>query len=69
MLFVKDFLSDQQVYRSPDTPISPMVSVVLPTYARFQDGLLKRAIDSVLEQTFTDFELIVVDDGVHGNDI
>ena len=69
MLFVKDFLSDQEVYRSPDAPISPMVSVVLPTYARFQDCLLKRAIDSVLEQTFTDFELIVVDDGVHGNDI
>ena len=37
------------------------VSVVLPTYNRA--ATLKRAIDSVLNQTFTDLELIVVDDG------
>jgi glycosyltransferase involved in cell wall biosynthesis len=38
-----------------------LVSVVLPTYNRAPT--LERAIDSVLNQTFTDFELIVVDDG------
>lgn len=37
----------------------PLVSVVLPT--RNRAGLLPRAIDSVLGQTFTKFELIVVD--------
>jgi glycosyltransferase involved in cell wall biosynthesis len=37
------------------------VSVVLPTYNRA--ATLERAIDSVLNQTFTDLELIVVDDG------
>jgi glycosyltransferase involved in cell wall biosynthesis len=37
------------------------VSVVLPTFNRAPT--LKRAIDSVLNQTFTDLELIVVDDG------
>jgi len=36
------------------------VSVVIPTYNR--GSLLPRAIRSVLNQTFTDFELIVVDD-------
>ncbi len=36
------------------------VSVVIPTYNR--GHLLPRAIASVLSQTFTDFELIVVDD-------
>jgi glycosyltransferase involved in cell wall biosynthesis len=36
------------------------VSVVLPTYNRA--ATLERAIESVLNQTFTDFELIVVDD-------
>ena len=40
---------------------APLVSVIIPTYNRAH--CLGRAVDSVLGQTFTDFELIVVDDG------
>ncbi|UCH20443.1 MAG: glycosyltransferase [Deltaproteobacteria bacterium] len=40
---------------------NPIVSVIIPTYNR--SGMLTEAIDSVLAQDFTDFELIVVDDG------
>jgi hypothetical protein len=40
---------------------APAVSVVVPTYQRRE--LVKRAVASVLSQTFRDFELIVVDDG------
>lgn len=40
---------------------SPLVTVYMPTHNR-QD-LLKRAVDSVLAQTYQPIELIVVDDG------
>ncbi|MCP4129764.1 MAG: glycosyltransferase family 2 protein [bacterium] len=39
----------------------PLFTVIIPTYNRYE--LLKRAIDSVVGQTMTDFELIIVDDG------
>lgn len=39
----------------------PFFSVIIPVYNRHEQ--VKRAIDSVLAQTFSDYELIVVDDG------
>jgi len=39
----------------------PLFSVVIPTFNRAR--LVRRAIDSVLGQTLSDFEVLVVDDG------
>ena len=36
-----------------------IVSIIIPTYKRVEK--LKRAIDSVLSQTFTNWELIIID--------
>ena len=38
-----------------------MVSVIIPTYNRSQ--MLREALESVVEQTYADLEVIVVDDG------
>ena len=39
----------------------PKISVIIPTYNRAEKVV--RAISSVLNQTFSDFEVIVIDDG------
>ena len=39
--------------------MNPLVSIIIPTYNRVED--LKRALQSVFNQTFTDWEVLVVD--------
>jgi glycosyltransferase involved in cell wall biosynthesis len=39
----------------------PLVSVIIPTYNRA--GIICRTIDNIFEQTYRNFEVIVVDDG------
>jgi len=46
---------------TPSTTTDPLVSVIIPTYNR--GWIVRDAIDSVLGQTYADFELVVVDDG------
>lgn len=46
-------------------PLDPAVSVVLPTYNRAR--LIHRAIQSVLNQTYTNLELLVIDDASSDN--
>ena len=41
-------------------PTAPKVSIIVSTYNRA--SMLKRAVDSVLAQSFTDYELLIVDD-------
>src|SRR5215218_8009066 len=39
----------------------PQVSVILPVYNG--EAYLQEAVDSILAQTFTDFELLIINDG------
>lgn len=41
--------------------MTPAVSVIIPTYNR--EERLQKTIESVLSQTYTDFELLICDDG------
>ena len=43
----------------------PKISVVIPTYNRAH--LIKKAINSVFEQTYQDFEIVIIDDGSKDN--
>ena len=43
----------------------PLISVIVPVYN--VEKYLNRCVDSILAQTFTDFELILVDDGSPDN--
>ena len=40
---------------------APFFSIVIPSYNRI--GFLPETLDSILKQTFQDFEILVVDDG------
>ena len=41
--------------------MNPKISVIVPVYN--VEMFLRRCIDSILAQTFTDFELLLIDDG------
>ena len=47
--------------------MTPKISVILSNYNRA--NLLKRSIESVLSQTFEDFELIIIEDGSTDNSL
>ena len=58
-----EFLTDRTIYENGYRDQTPRASVVMPTYFRNAEGLLSGCIESVLNQTFEDFEFIIVDAG------
>lgn len=51
----------QDNYNVTAVPLPPRVSVVMSVYNG--ERYIREAVDSILNQTFTDFELILIDDG------
>ena len=45
--------------------MQPKISVIVPVYKA--ENYLNRCVDSILTQTFTDFELILINDGSPDN--
>ncbi len=43
----------------------PLVSIIIPTYNR--ETLLLKALDSIFQQTFQDFEILIIDDASTDN--
>lgn len=54
-------MTDDSIETTASNNSAPLISVVLPVYNG--EKYLGEAIDSILAQTFTDFELIMIDDG------
>lgn len=48
----------------PDTTYVPVVSVVMATFNEPAD-IIKKSIESILNQTFSEFELIIIDDSTN----
>jgi len=44
---------------------SPRVTVIIPTFNR--EGVIRKSINSVLNQDYKNFELIIIDDGSTDN--
>ncbi len=57
-----DILDKKQIIFDP---ASPSISVIIPAYNH--EKYIRAAVYSVLSQTFTDFELIIIDDGSKDN--
>ena len=43
----------------------PTISVIMGVYNQWSEDILREAVSSILNQTFTDFEFIIWDDGSH----
>jgi glycosyltransferase involved in cell wall biosynthesis len=64
MTKVRDLIKDSTFIAAPGfEDLVPDVSVVIPTFRRGDNGLFEKSVKSILNQSFKNFELIIIDDG------
>lgn len=61
------FKSHRMIVENARQPFSPKISVVVPVFN--VESVLNECVDSILAQTFKDFEVIFVDDGSTDNSL
>ena len=54
-------MKDEERYSSELNMSTPIISIIVPIYNA--EVYLNRCLDSILEQTFQDFEVLMIDDG------
>jgi glycosyltransferase involved in cell wall biosynthesis len=59
---IRELIAGSQHLNPKRQPPSPEVSILLPTYRRGSSGRFKKCVESLLLQTYSNFELIIVDD-------
>lgn len=63
MAKVKELIKNSVFMAAPGfEKLNPDVTVVMPTFRRGDNGLFKKSVESILAQTFKNFELIIIDD-------
>lgn len=64
MVKVRDLIKYSEFIKADGfDDLKPEVTITLPTFRRGDNGLLKKSVESLLDQTFSNFELIITDDG------